>query len=184
MRPLSLFIAVAALFAWATPAEAASKVSVVDLVKVMREHKESARIEKAFRDARTQADDNLKADQKQLEGMKKELEKLGLTDPDRMLKEKRYQQQLANAKFNYEWARQAAVRKYATMLESLYKGVRSVIADYARTNGIDVVLVKTDPQQPMNPVDHQDVYLKTRLRVVIYADAKTDITDAILALVK
>ncbi len=187
MRSLPLHVALVALvavFAWPAQADAASRISVVDLVKVMREHRSAAEIEKAFVDARKQADANLKSAQAQLEALKKNLEQMNEDDPERPMRAKQYQQQLANMKFNYEWAQKSAVRDYARGLERLYKAVRTVIAKYARENGIEIVLVKTDPSQPMLPIDHQDFALKSRLRVVLYADARTDITNAILALVK
>jgi len=184
MRSLPLLVALVAVFAWPAHADAASRTSVVDLVKVMREHRDAAQIESRFVEARKQADANLKSAQAQLESLKKNLEKLGEYDPERAMRAKQYQQQLANMKFNYEWAQKSAVRDYARGLEKLYKAVRTVIAKYAGANGIEIVLVKTDPSQPMLPIDNQDFALKSRLRVVLYADPRADITDAILALVK
>lgn len=174
-------ITLALLVAWAPPAEAATKIAVVDMAKVIRDHRGHKRIEDKFRKARKDAEDDAKAAQDVVDGLKKKIEAMLENDPERVLAEKQYQIQVNSMKFDYEWKIKVAVREYARGLESLYRSVRSVVSAYAREQGIDLVLHQTDPTVKMNPTNPDDYELKRLLRPVIYADSKIDITAQIMA---
>ena len=66
----------------APAAEAAPKVAVVDLVKVMRKHPQSTVIEEKFKQARKDAEDNLESSKAQLEELKKKIESMIEESPD------------------------------------------------------------------------------------------------------
>ncbi|MDJ0523227.1 MAG: OmpH family outer membrane protein [Planctomycetota bacterium] len=181
---LSPLVVLALLVAWAPPAEAATKVAVVDMAKVIRDHPRHDMIEERFRKARKDAEDNAKAARGVVDKLKKELDDMLENDPNRDRIEKQYQLQRSTMKFNYEWAIQAAVRDYARGLESLYIAARTEVAAYAREQGIDLVLHQTDPTAKMNPTNPDDYELKRLLRPVIYAAPKLDITSQIVARIK
>jgi hypothetical protein len=44
--------------------------------------------------------------------------------------------------------------------------------------------MRTDQKKSINAVDPKDFALKTRLRVVLFAEGRTDITDAIIQRIK
>jgi Skp family chaperone for outer membrane proteins len=178
-------LAVLALFAsWAAPAEAASKVAVVDLVACMTAHPETKRIEDRFRAAQQRAQDNLGSQEKRLKELRQALDEMVDDHPDRPLKERQYELQMNSAKFNFEWDMKTAVIEYVRGLESIYNAVQGEVSRYARENAIEVVLTRTDHMKPINAVDPKDFALKTRLRVVLYADPRTDITDAIVKILE
>jgi Skp family chaperone for outer membrane proteins len=165
----------------ATPAHAAGKTAVVDMVKVMKETPQTKVLEQNFKNAQEEANKNLDLVDKDIQKLKRELEQLNEQHPDRLKREKIYQQQVANAQFNYEWAMKAAMREYTLGLERIYGAVRGEIGRFAEEQGIDLVLYQTPAIQPLNAGDASDFALKSRLRTVIYASASIDITDAIIA---
>ena len=164
---------------WVAPAEAAGKTAVVDMVKIMQNHPRAKVLEGNFKVAQTDARTALEAEDKDIQKLKRELEASNAQQPDRMSKEKRYQQRVANAQFNFEWAMKAAMRAYTLGLERMYGAVRGEIGRYAEEQGIELVLYRTPPIQPLNAGDANDFALKTRLRTVVYAASSIDITDAI-----
>jgi Skp family chaperone for outer membrane proteins len=184
MRWIPALVVVTSVLAWAAPAEAAPKVAVVDLVACMESHPEAKKIEDRFRTARSKAQDALRLQDERLKDLKRKLDELHELDPDRPMKERQYELQMSTAKFNFEWDQRIAIAEYVRGLEGLYRAVRGEVARYARDNGIEVVLLKTDPKQPLNAVDPKDFALKSRLRVVVHAEPGADITDAITAILK
>ena len=78
----------------------------------------------------------------------------------------------------------AGMRDYTLGLERIYGAVRGEVRRYAEEQGIDLVLYRTDPIQPLNAGDASDFALKSRLRTVIYASNSVDITAAIIARIK
>jgi len=184
MRVSTLLVPLILLVVWAAPAEANTKVAVVDMAKIIREHPRHGVVEDQFRKARQDAEDDAKAARTQLDDLKKKLDAMLENDPERAIREKQYQMQANTMKFNYEWSMKMAVREYARGLEGLYRAVRSEVAAYAREQGIDIVLHQTDPTLNMDPSNPDDYELKRLLRTVVYADAKVDITDKVLERVK
>lgn len=184
MRWIPALVVVTSLLAWAAPAEAASKVAVVDLVTCMESHPATKKIEERLREAQRKAKDALALQDQRLKDLKRKLDELTELDPDRPMKERQYELQMNSAKFNYEWDLKIAYAEYVRGLEGLYNAVRGEIARYARDNGIEIVLLRTDPKQPLNASDPKDFALKTRLRVVVHAEPTADITDAIVAILK
>ena len=168
----------------AAPAEAAGKTVVIDMVKVMKDTPQTKKLEDQFKVAQDNANTILEEEDKEIQKLKRELEQMNAQAPDRMRKEKVYQQRVANAQFNYEWAMKAAMRDYTLGLERIYGAVRGEVRRYAEEQGIDLVLYRTDPIQPLNAGDANDFALKTRLRTVVYAAGSIDITDAIIARIK
>ena len=164
---------------WVAPAEAAGKTAVVDMVQIMRTHPRAKVLEGNFAQAQTDARAILEEEDKEIQKLKRELEASNEQSPDRASKEKHYQQRVANAQFNFEWAMKNAMRGYTLGLERMYGAVRGVIGRYAEEQGIDLVLYRTPPVQPLNAGDANDFALKTRLRAVVYASSSIDITDAI-----
>jgi len=184
MRWKSVLTALVATAVLAVPAHAAGKVAVVDIVKAMQAHPRTKKVEETFRAARQLAEKTLANEQAAAKDMKAELDQMQAKQPDRPYKEKAYELKLNTLRFNYEWAMKSAVREYVQGLERIYAAARGEVGRYAREQGIQIVLQHTDPSQPINAVDPKDFALKTRLRVVLYADIQVDITDAVVARLK
>jgi len=184
MRFLPALVAVFSCLAFATPAHAANTTAVVDIVRCMEAHKETKKIEDSFRKARQQAQENAQLNETRLKDLQRELEAMNAEDPRRAMKERQYELQLATAKFNFEWDMKQAVSAYVRGLEGIYGAVRGQVQAYARENNIDLVLIRTDPKQRLNAVDPKDFALKTRLRVVLYAEGRFDITDQIVKILE
>ena len=116
---------------WVAPAEAAGKTAVVDMVKIMRTHPRAKVLEGNFEQAQKDARSILEEEDKDIEKLKRELQASNEQSPDRWLKEKHYQQRVANAQFNFEWTMKNAMRTYTQGLERMYGAVRGVIGRYA-----------------------------------------------------
>ena len=184
MRWTSALIALVATLAFAVPAQAASKVAVVDIVKAMQAHPRTKIVEEKFRAARQAAEKTLGVEEQAAKKLQAELDQMLAKHPDRPYKEKAYELKLNTLRFNYEWSMKSAVRDYVQGLERVYAAARGEIGRYAREQGIQIVMQRTESSQPINAVDPKDFALKTRLRVVLYAEKQVDITDAIVARLK
>jgi Skp family chaperone for outer membrane proteins len=176
-------VVLAATLLFAVPAEAAGKIAVVDIVKVMQAHPRTKVVEDKFKAAQENAEKNLDLENEDIQKLKMELERMPAESPERLRKEKVYQQRVGNARFNYEWAMKAAVREYVIGLERIYGAVRGEIGRYAEEKGIELVLQRTPELQPLNSGDPKDFALKTRLRAVLYSAPANDITDAVVAVI-
>jgi Skp family chaperone for outer membrane proteins len=164
MRLTSLFVAVITLVALAPAAEAAPKVAIVDMGQCMQAHAETKKLEEQFAAKQKQAEKNYKEAQKRLEELRLQLEAMNKEDPRRALKARQLELQAATAKFNYEWDGRDAQQE-----------------DYARQNGIEIVLSRTGKER-IEAADLQDFGLQTRMHIVLFAEDKNDITDAIKAI--
>lgn len=184
MRAIAFLIVTALGLALAAPAEANSKVAVVDLVQAIQDHPRTKVIEDKLRKAQQEAKAADERDAARIEALKEELDKIEEGNPSRIDKEKRLLQLTNNRKFNAEWAGLVAMREYVRSLEQIYAAVRSVVGRIAREKGYNLVLLKTDPNQKLNSSGPEDFALKSRLRVVVYADPAADITAAVIAELK
>ncbi len=184
MRFLSVPAILLVCLASATPVEAATNVAVVDIVRCMEAHKETKNVEDAFRKAQQQANENAQLNKKRLQDLERQLKTMNAEDPNRVMKQRQYELQAATAEFNLKWDMQQAIAAYTRGLESIYRAVCGQIQAHARQNNIDVVLVRSDPKQRISSVDPKDFALKTRLRVVIHAESRVDITDAIVKILE
>ena len=184
MRSLPILAVLFSCFAFAAPVEAATTVAVVDIVRCMEAHAETKNVEDAFRKAQQQAQENAKLNDTRLKELARKLETMTAEDPNRALKQRQYELQLATAEFNAKWDMRQAVQAYTSGLESIYRAVCGQIQAHARQNNIDVVLVRVDTKQRINATDPRDFALKTRLRAVVYAEGRTDITDAIVKILQ
>lgn len=163
--------------AWAGP-----EVAVVDVTRLLNEHPESQELDKRLRRAQEDAQANADEQRKLIEQAKQEVTKLQEADPERIVKERNVAVMQMNAEFSYKWAQQQALREYAASLETLYASVVTQVSRYARENGIKIVLQRrADEPKATNP---DDFFLRQRLRVVVFADAATDITEPVLARLK
>ncbi|MEZ6006835.1 MAG: OmpH family outer membrane protein [Planctomycetota bacterium] len=163
--------------AWAGP-----EVAVVDVTRLLNEHPESKELDKRLRRAQEDAQANADEEKKRIDQAQLEVAKLQESDPERLLQEKRVALMRMNAEFNYKWAQQTALREYAASLETLYASVVTQVSRYARENGIKIVLQRRmDEPKATNP---DDFFLRQRLRVVVFADPATDITEPVLARIK
>ncbi|MDF1702478.1 MAG: OmpH family outer membrane protein [Planctomycetota bacterium] len=176
----SLLVIAAGLALVATPAEAAPKVAVVDLVQAIQEHPRTKVIEEKLRKAQSDAQAADERSAQRIKAQKEELDKLEEGNPARSTKEKQLLNLQNARKFNAEWAQLDAMRTYVRSLEQIYAAVRSVVGQVARDNGHDVVLLKTDPNQKLNSSSPEDFALKSRLRVVVYAQPDADITQEVI----
>ena len=181
MRALAFLIALATGLAVAAPAEANTKVAVVDLVQAIQDHPSTKKIEDNLRKAQQEAQAADERDAARIKQLKKELDEIEEGNPGRLDKEKRLLQLQNNRKFNAEWASVAAMREYVRSLEQIYAAVRSIVGQVAREKGYDLVLLKTDPNQKLNSSSPEDFALKSRLRVVVYSDASCDITQEVIS---
>ncbi|MCA9314779.1 MAG: OmpH family outer membrane protein [Planctomycetes bacterium] len=163
--------------AWAGP-----EVAVVDVTRLLNEHPESKELDKRLRRAQEDAQANADQQRERMEALKQEIQKLQAEDPERVIKERNLGVMQMNAEFSYKWAQQQALREYAASLETLYASVVTQVSRYARENGIKVVLQRRADEPKATTPD--DFFLRQRLRVVVFADASTDITEPVLARIK
>jgi Skp family chaperone for outer membrane proteins len=181
MRLTSLFVAVITLVALAPAAEAAPKVAIVDMGQCMQAHAETKKLEEQFAAKQKQAEKNYKEAQKRLEELRLQLEAMNKEDPRRALKARQLELQAATAKFNYEWDGRDAQQEFVRGLTSIYNAIVAQVKDYARQNGIEIVLSRTGKER-IEAADLQDFGLQTRMHIVLFAEDKNDITDAIKAI--
>ena len=184
MRALAFLIVIATGLVMAAPAEANTKVAVVDLVQAIQDHPRTKVVEDKLRKAQQEAKAAADRDAERIKQLKEELDKIEEGNPSRTDKEKRLLQLENNRKFNAEWAGVVAMREYVRSLEQIYAAVRSVVARIARDRGYDLVLMKTDPNQKLNSSGPEDFALKSRLRVVVYSNNAIDITSDVIAELK
>jgi len=163
--------------AWAGP-----EVAVVDVTRLLNEHPESKELDKRLRRAQEDAQANADQQRERMEALKQEIQKLQAEDPERVIKERNLGVMQMNAEFSYKWAQQQALREYAASLETLYASVVTQVSRYARENGIKIVLQRRADEPKATTPD--DFFLRQRLRVVVFADASTDITEPVLARIK
>lgn len=163
--------------AWAGP-----EVAVVDVTRLLNEHPESKELDKRLRRAQEDAQANADEQRERMEALKQEIQKLQVEDPERVIKERNLGLLQMNAEFSYKWAQQTALREYAASLETLYASVVTQVSRYARENGIKIVLQRRVDEPKATTPD--DFFLRQRLRVVVFADAATDITEPVLARIK
>ncbi len=180
MRWLAPLLVPGLLLALAAPAHAAPKAAVVDLVQLMEKHPESAQLDKRFKDARDLAQEKLKSQERRLEELREEIQLMHGDDSRRRAKQHEYESLRLQAKLNYETDLQHAVQDYVRGMENIYAAVLAEVKRYADGNGIDLVLLRTDPGQPLNAADPSDFGLKARLRIVLYAAPALDITAEVL----
>lgn len=180
MRIAIPVLCLAVLLAAAAPADAATTVAVVDMVAAMQAHPHTKKIEGAWEQAQQDARDGRDKADEDLRELRRKIDALQKEDPERAELERRFEQQRIMNQFTWEWELKAAGRRFVKDLESLYRAVQAEVAAYAREQGIDMVLQRTDPMEPFHAGGPDDFALKSRLRIVVYADGPTDITDAIV----
>ncbi len=180
MRWIAPLVAAALCMGAAVEAQAAPKTAVVDLVQLMDKHPETAKLEKQFQDARKLAQDKLKGQEQRLEEIKQEIQALNKENPRRRSKEHEFESLRIITKFNFEWEMQGAMEAYVKGLENAYAAVLAEVKRYSEENSIELVLLRTDPLQPLSAGDLSDFGIKTRLRVVLYAASPLDITSEVL----
>jgi Skp family chaperone for outer membrane proteins len=181
MRLLHPLAALGALLLCAPAAFAAPKIAVVDMVTLMEKHPETMKLEQQAKQAQKEATDALRAAEQKLEDLRKEIQALNQENPRARNLQKQYESERMWAKFNHEWAITSAMQEYVKGLENTYAAILAEVKRYAEANGIELVLLRTDPQKPMNASDLQEFGVKSRLKVVLYAQASLDITAAIQA---
>jgi Skp family chaperone for outer membrane proteins len=184
MRLVPALVAALTLVGLTGTAEAAPKVAVIDIVACMQAHPETKKVEEERESAVKQADKNFEANRQRIDVLERELQQMNAENPARARKERQLALQVATTDFNRKWDYREAETAYIRALESIYKAVCGQVQRYARENAIDLVLIRTDMDQPLNAVDGRDFGLKTRMRMVIHADAKADITDAIVKILE
>ncbi len=165
-------------------AEAApvSNAAVVDMLTLIEAHPETALIRQKFDNAKKKAQENFDRSKADIDKAQKELVAMGKKDPRRRAKENQILMQVVQAEHKAKRAVQIAHQDYMDDLESVFKAVRSVVADYARRNGIQLVLQKTEDD--LSPKDEQDYIWKVALRSVVYYEPELDITEAVEAELK
>jgi Skp family chaperone for outer membrane proteins len=169
---------VAALLGASVPAAAAGPIAVVDIIRLIKAHPKYAELEAAPQASGKAADDAAKAEHAALERLRGQIEMMNENDPDRRQREREFLARTNSAKFEFDWKRQEAQRAWMRGLEVAYSEVQRLVTAYARSQSIQLVLVKNDRE--LNAGDFNDWALKVQLRSVVYADPSMDITDAVL----
>lgn len=184
MRLIPVFLAASLVLALAGTAHAAPKVAVVDIVACMEAHPETQRVDDAWNKAKDTASKNYEEEKKRVSELERLLQQMNAEDPARPQKERQLALQVAAMNFNAEWAEREARIVKVRSLEAVYKAVCGEIRRYALENAIEIVLARTNEDKAQPTSDPNEFMLKTRLRIVLHADAKVDITDAIVQLLK
>ncbi len=160
------------------------KIVTINLVRAIAEHPRTKVVEDNMRKAKAAAEAAQKREFESFNKLKAELDAMGPTEPKREFTEKKLLQLRNNMKFNAEWAEVVATRTYVRDLEQIYKAVHGIVGQVARDGGHEIVLLRTDPNEKLNSTNGDDLALKTRLRVVVFADDSCDITQAVIDKIK
>ena len=169
------------LLGWASPVEAApeGKVAVVDVLDLLDHHPDTVKLRQKLKADEAAALTYLKESQQRLEKLREEI--LALSDgPERRRKQARFDKQRWNSKYDFEQMGRESQWAYVKELERIYAGVVAVIRNYARKNGISVVMQMTDDE--LSAADQNDYVMKIALRTVVYFEPSIDITEQVRAL--
>ena len=181
MKPLLPLALIAAVLAFAAPAVAApDRMAVVDMIELISEHPLAKDLQRKLEQRESEAEAYAMQEQQALRNLQGEIEIMTRNDPNRMMKEKELLTQQTMLKFEIEWRKEQALREYMKGLETLYANIHGLVANYARSNGFTIVLLKTSPQ--ITAMDFNDYGAKIRLRAVVYNDPAMDITPQIKAM--
>jgi Skp family chaperone for outer membrane proteins len=176
--PWIVIAGIAVVAATAAVAAPPVSVAVVDVMKLLDAHPRKKELSDRADLRQQQARDWAKGENAALEKLKGEIELMTANEPARRQKEKELAGRLVSVKFEIEWRQKEAELEYLRGLDGLYSEVNSVVAKYARDNGIAVVLTKREAAD-MKVADVNDFGLKVQLRGVVFHDAALDITERV-----
>lgn len=181
MKPLSLLVALFAVVAFAVPATAAPEgVAVVDMVQLITKHPRATDLQRKLEGRQQEAEAYAEAENKGLRALGAEIDLIGRNNPMRRAKEKEFLTRSQLLKLEIEWRKEEALREYMLGLERLYTEIQALVGDYARRNGIQLVLLSSKPE--LQASDFNDYAAKVRLRGVVFSEPALDITDQIRAM--
>ena len=153
------------------------KVAVVDMLDLINKHPDTAALRKLFEKKEQEAGEFLQRSKERLERLRKEILELGEGDTRRVNKQSQFEKQAWLDEYDFKFKINAARRQYVRELETIHAAVRSNVSQYARNNGISLVLQMTKDE--LNATDRNDYVMKVALRAVVWFDTPLDITDEV-----
>lgn len=156
-------------------------VAVVDMLKLITSHSGYGKAREALEARKKRADEDMKAAEDGLKAKLREYELLGNKDtPQAREAERQIKFMETTAKFQYEWAGRVAQDEYARALVAIHRQVKDLVAAYARTNRIAIVLQMTDEE--LKASTREEFVSNLVVRGVVFYDASVDITKKVLEL--
>ncbi len=151
-----------------------AKVAVVDMLKLINQHPDTAALRKKFEEKEQEARAFLQRSKERLEKLRKEILELPEGDLRRRNKQAQFEKQAWLDEYDFKYKIAETRLKYVKDLETIHAAVKANVATYARNNGIQLVLQMT--AEKLNAVDRNDYVMKVALRSVIWFDSPLDIT--------
>lgn len=156
-------------------------VAVVDMLKLITAHGGYGKAREALEARKKRADEDMKAAEDGLKAKLREYELLGNKDtPQAREAERQIKFMETTAKFQYEWAGRVAQDEYARALVAIHRQVKDLVAAYARTNRIAIVLQMTDEE--LKAASREEFVSNLVVRGVVFYDASVDITKKVMEL--
>lgn len=153
--------------------------AVVDMLRLIESYPSYATAKQRLEQAKTEADNELKLANEDVKGLIARYQAESNKDtPQARALQKSIEQKQVQAKFQYEWAGRVAQEEYGRNLSAIYGKVKSMVAAYARTNRIPLVLQMT--AEELKSGSRDEFVSNVVVRGVVFHDTALDITDAVI----
>jgi Skp family chaperone for outer membrane proteins len=182
MRRFLAGLAVTALLLAPRAAQAAEPVpiAVVDMLKCVKSHPAFRKAQSDFETKAKAADSDRDKGVEDVKALMKNLELEQLKDtPQYQEKRRQLEVRKMQVEFQWKWNANIAQEEYVRTLISIYEQVKGLVAAYARTNRIGLVLQMTD--EKLQAKDPTEFTANVVVRSVPYFDPALDITSKVIA---
>ena len=181
MRLIASMLCVLALLTFAMPdvAAAEEKIAVVDMLKLVESHPDTAKLEQTYRSKMQAAEAALNAAKKRVASLEAKIKEAPEGSEKRDIAQVNLDRQLWQSNYDFKRAVFVANRAYLAELETIYVSITNLVKHHAMTNGYTLVLQRMDGE--LGPKDKNEFILKVVVRTVVYSENRHDITDAVKA---
>jgi len=159
------------------------KLAVLNIVDLFDRLDEKKAIDGQIESMKRELSDKIEKKKADLEKAQKELEAAGKMFKPDSAEIKKQQDELVNRSMELQILTQVSQKQLLIELNTqkvhLYRKINDAIADYARANGIAMVFAEDDPPVAEGQTA-EGLQAIISLRKVLYADARFDITRAIV----
>jgi Skp family chaperone for outer membrane proteins len=162
----------------AAPAPVA--VAVVDVLELINAYPGYKRAKDALEAAAKAAQAKFDADKKEIEALEAKLKiEVPAGAPNRAAQELVVAKKKVQSEFDLKWQIRVAQDEYMATLIRVHGEVYGYVAQYARTNGIGIVLQMT--KEPLTGKSPDELIPNIIVRSVFYYDPSLDVTGAVKA---
>ncbi len=182
MRLFTSTLCIIALFSFVVPATAAAeeKIAVVDMLKLVESHPDTAKLEQTYRGKMQAAEAALNAAKKRVTTLESKIKEAPEGSQQRDIAQVNLDRQLWQSNYDFKRSVFVANRAYLAELELIYVSITRLVQSYAMSNKYTLVLQRMAGE--LGPKDKNEFILKVVVRTVVYSEARKDITDAIKAM--